>query len=122
MFVVIMLRAGDVHIVDFTLNSGKQYRTICSKTFSKNLKMNTLAADNTFPGTCSTCKAFYDEMYLSDLNIEPRMARNESQFRYYNLVDYHRYEMEGPTVKYEDRVFRRWWPKLIKYQRLLQKR
>ena len=122
MFVVIILRTGDIHIVDYTINNGKKYRTICSKTFSRNLKMNTLAADNTFLGTCATCKAFYDEMYLSDLNIEPRMARNESQFRYNNILDYNRYEMEGPRMQYEDSINRRWWPKLVKYQRLLQKR
>jgi hypothetical protein len=122
MFAVIMLRKGDIHIVDYTINNDKQIRTICQKQFSKKLKPNTLAADNTFPGMCKTCKAFYDEMYISDLNHDPRMARNESQFRYYHLLDAHRYEMEGPQVKFGDRVNWRWWVKLVKYQRLLQKR
>lgn len=122
MFIFLMTRKGETHIVNYTMNNGKSFRTVCSKTFSKNLVLNTLAADNTFPGTCETCKSHYDEMYLSDLNIAPTMARNETQFKYPDILDFQRYEIEGPKVKYEDIVDRRWHPKSIKYQRLLQKR
>lgn len=121
MFVIIMLRNGEIHIVDYRLGNGS-YRTICSKTYSKNLQMNTLAADNTFSGTCDTCKSRYDEMYLSDLNYEPRMARNETQFKYQDVLEFHRYDIDGPRVKYEDTISGQWWPKLVKYKRLIQKR
>jgi hypothetical protein len=121
MFIVIMLRKGDIHIVNYRMSNGN-YRTICSKTFSKKLKLNTLAADNTFDGICSTCKHHYDEMYLSDLNVATYMARNETQLKYNNILDFNRYNIEGPQIKYEDAVGRRWWPKLVKYQRLIQKR
>ncbi len=122
MLIFLMTRKGETHIVNYTMNNGKSFRTIYSKTFTKNLLLNTLGADNTFPGTCSTCKAYYDEMYLSDLNVEPTMARNETQFKYPDVLEFNRYEIDGPKVKYEDVTERRWWPKLVKYQRILQKR
>ncbi len=122
MLIFLLTRKGEAHIVNYTMNNGKSFRTICSKTFTKNSLLNTLGADNTFPGTCTTCKAYYDDMYLSDLNIAPAMARNETQFKWPDMLDFHRYEIEGPKVEYEDIACKRWWPKLIKYQRLLQKR
>lgn len=124
MFVFIMLRTGVTHIVNYRLGSGG-FRTICSKTYHKVSQVNsitTLAADNTFPGMCMTCKKYYDEMYLSDLNEEPTMARNEVQLKHENIVDFQRYDIEGPKAKYEDVSGKKWWPKLIKYQRLVQKR
>lgn len=122
MLIFLMTRKGEMHIVKYTLNNGKGFRTICSKTFLKSSLLNTLGADNTFPGTCSTCKAYYDEMYLSDLNQAPIMALNETLLKYPDILDFNRYGLEGPEAEYEDTIDKKWWPKLTKYQRLLQKR
>jgi hypothetical protein len=97
------------------------YRTMCSKTFTKKMWLNTLAADNTFPGICTTCKTYYDDMYISDLNDDPQMARNEVQMGYYDLPDWHHADIEGPKAKFEDTMDRR-WGKLIRYQRQLGRR
>ncbi len=122
MLITIMTRTGETHIVHHTSNSGRFFRTFCSKTFSKNLNLITLAADNTFSGTCQTCKAYYDEMYVSDLNEIPAMARNQTQIKYYELLNYHRNGHAGPQFELEESIQNRWWGKLVKYQRLLQKR
>lgn len=123
MFVVIMLRNGEAHIVNNRLGDGG-YRTVCYKAIAirKDWTINTIAADDTFPGLCQKCKTDYDEMYLSDLNEEPTMARNETQMKYEDIVEFNRRNYVGARVLYEDVAVRRWWPKLIKYQRLPQRR
>lgn len=114
MFVVLVLRKGDIHIINYRQSKG--YRTYCSKNFSDSLMSNTFAADNTFPGICKACKDIYDDMYQSDLDQDLQMARNGVQMKYYDLLDFHRYEIEGPKAKYEDTMGKH-WNKLFKYQR-----
>jgi len=115
MFVVIMPQDKEMHIVSYRLGNGS-YRTICAKTFPRNMKTNTLAADDTFPGLCSYCKAYYDEMYHADLNHFPEMARNEGQWKWFGIVRFNRSNEQGPKAKYEEVLEYKIWRKLGKYR------
>lgn len=119
MFAVLFTRNGDVHAVSYRLNNGN-YRTICGKNFPKSTMMNTLASDNTFPGICSTCKSYYDEMYLDDLEYDPRLACSESSTKYNDVLEFQRFNIEGPKARYED-LMDRHWQRLVRYQRLAKK-
>lgn len=119
MFVVLILRNGDSHAVAYRLNNGG-YRTVCGKSFTKDLKMNTISSDDTFPGLCKNCKSYHDEMYRDDLNYDPRMSRSEASTRYTDVLVYNKLDIIGPKAQFEDVSDRR-WPKLIRYQRIPQK-
>ncbi len=119
MITILLLRNGECHINSYRLTNGN-YRTICSKTVEKNSQANTLAADDTFPGTCSICKRYYDEMYRSDLDYAAAMARNESTNNLRSTLEYNRSGIIGPESDYMGMETREWW-RLNKYQRLIPK-
>jgi hypothetical protein len=114
MFTVLILRQGPIHIVNWRQPNGG-FRTVCSKTFTRSDLMNVIAADNTFPGICSTCKRYTDEMYQSDLDTMPRSARSRPLA---DVVEFNRADFLGPRAKFEDILVRRVSTKIIKYQRL----
>lgn len=117
MFVALYLRTGQIHIVSYRQRDGN-YRTICNKTIKPIDRLNTLAADNTFPGMCRTCKSDHDSMYQADLDDDPRMARNTSQNDYIFYSKWHHGDFMGPKREYEHLVERTWY-KLVRYQRLI---
>jgi hypothetical protein len=111
MFVFIMDRHDNIHIVDFQ-HSNNKYRTLCSKIYFQKECITTLASDNTFDGICQKCKRYYDDMYASDLDEYPRIARSNVN-DVNNLADYHKLEFLGPKNKYEI-SWERVWTKLIR--------
>lgn len=115
MFVLLMLRSGGTHILDLTTHSGK-YWSICGYSFNKTQRLNTLAADNTFPGICPDCKFMYDDMYQSDLDEEPTLARNSTPAKHDKYLAYHKSNQKGPKAKYS-RIAIHNWDKLVRYQR-----
>lgn len=117
MFIFLIDRLNETHIVDFKDNKGK-YRTLCSKVYYQHQNITTLSADNTFNGMCSNCKRYYDEMYLFDLNEVTRIARSPIN-DYSNDVMYHKMNLIGPKASYEtawDRV----WGKLSKAKSVIK--
>lgn len=111
MFVFTIDQGNNIHIVDFKNNQGK-YRTLCGKTCFQKQNITTLGADNTFNGMCSICKKYYDEMYLSDLNEDIRIART-SFSNHKNKLMFHQIDLLGPKALYEI-VWERNWTKLSK--------
>lgn len=118
MFIIVIGRSGATHIVDYQIRDG--FRSICGKVYSKSDKVNTLAADNIFDGICKTCSRIYADMYTSDLEHDPRMARNNFQQTLYSLLRYHKVNICGPQSKYSY-CFGRNWVKLVKAKRALSK-
>lgn len=117
MFIFIMGRSDDTHVVDFKNIQGK-YRTLCGKTFYQKQNITTLGADNTFPGICQTCKKYYDEMYSSDLESDIRILRSTIR-ELSSIPTYHRYDFIGPKAKYEP-VWDRAWSKLTRAKSVLR--
>jgi hypothetical protein len=111
MFVFLIDRFNETHIVDFKNIQGK-YRTLCAKIFFQKQNIITLAADNTFNGICINCKRYYDEMYLSDLNDDVRMARSAMN-DHSNIIMFHKMDLLGPRALYES-SWERVWSKLNK--------
>lgn len=109
MFIFILDRFNGTHVVDFKNNQSK-YRTLCGKIYFQKQNITTLAADNTFNGMCSVCKKYYDEVYLSDLNEDIRIARAGAS-NYKNTLMFHKIDMLGPKASYEI-VWERNWSKL----------
>lgn len=106
MFVFIMDRARNTHIVDFKNSQGK-FRTVCGKNFFQKDIITTLGADNTFHGICKTCKNNFDDLYLLDLNNNLQMVRSVSEI-YSDIIKFHRHDFIGPRALYEDVFYRRW--------------
>ncbi len=106
MFIFIMSRSNETHVIDFKNVQGK-YRTLCGKTFHQKQNITTLGSDNTFSGICQTCKRYYDEMYFSDLNNDVRIVRSTIRDSS-SLLTYHRYDFIGPKATYEPAWDRRW--------------
>ncbi len=119
MLTVLLLQNGECHINSYRLTNGN-YRTVCSKTVDKNSHANTLSADDTFPGTCTTCKVYYDEMYRDDLDYRASMARSMSAINLQSTLEHHRGNLAGPQAEYYDFEKRTWW-RLTKYQKLVPK-
>lgn len=109
MFVLILGRHNEAHIVDYKNIQGK-YRTLCDKNFHQNQSITTLGADNTFNGICPICKKNYDEMYISDLNDDVRIARS-MPYNHSSVLSFHRHDFMGPKANYEP-VWGRAWTKL----------
>lgn len=99
MFVFIISRSNDTHVVDWKNIQGK-YRTLCGKFLFQRQNIITLGADNTFPGICLTCKRYYDEMYSVDLENDIRMLRSSIR-DHSSLPIFHRYNFRGPKAEYE---------------------
>lgn len=114
MMLVLLLPNGECHINSYRLTNGN-YRTVCAITIEKNAQNNTLSADDTFPGTCETCKRYYDEMYQDDLNHQPAMARSITYNKYQSILDYHRSGIMGPEVDHYGIEERQWW-RINKYK------
>lgn len=112
MFIVLMPRVGTPHIYNYNMSNGK-YRTVCNLTMSKENTQLTLCVDASIPGICSNCSAEADDMYLDDLNTEPRLARNVWQMRLCNLREFHNQEILGPSSSVYSMISRR-WDKLIR--------
>lgn len=112
MFVFLIDRKSNLHIVDFQHAQGR-YRTICGKIYHQKDKISTLSADNTFDGLCQDCKRFYDDMYSSDLEDDIRVARSNVFHSMSHIADYHHLEFLGPKSKYEA-LWERIWTKLFR--------
>lgn len=119
MYLVLILRDGNIHIVNYQTSNGG-YKTICSQNFSKKMRMNTLMVDNTFPGICDLCKKDCDDMYQYDLDHNPTIAYKRKTFAHEDIVGYHRFDLIGPKVKYEN-IMDKNWSRLNKYKRLLNR-
>lgn len=120
MFICIVERKGEIHIVDYHLPKLKIYYTVCEKSI-KLYGSNTFAADNTFSGMCSRCASIYNEMYLDDLNFEPATVRtslNSQLTRKYILTES---QIDIPQNRY-NYCFNRGWRKLIKINRFITNR
>lgn len=120
MFSFLITRSGPIHIITYQSSNGK-YNTVCAKRFSAQNCINILAADNTFPGICNTCKEYYDARYFNALKYQPSLVRNEDFHKFYDLADYHRYNVIGPQIKYTD-AFDRYWSRLNRYKKLIKKK
>lgn len=116
MFVFLINRRGQTHIVDFYNPGQARYRAICGNVFFKKDHLITLAADNTFHGICITCRNYYDDMVISDLNFEPQMLRGEPH-RLEDLLTLNKMGILGPEDKYYA-YFKRSWSKLIRLRSL----
>lgn len=107
MFIVLISRTGLPHIYNYMLSNGK-YRTLCGLNMPKENVQNTLCGDGPFPGVCPNCFIEAEDMYLDDLKMEPRIARNQWQMRLESLRDYHYQEILGPTSSTYEMISRHW--------------
>lgn len=96
MYVIIMQRTDVPHIYNYDLSNG-QVRTLCGKNISKNPTDSVVSCDAIFPGICRNCLVDANDMYLDDLQFDPRWARNSWQSRLSSLRDYHAQEILGPS-------------------------
>ena len=120
MFSILILRTGPIHIINWHHPNG-HFRTACGKSFTKNDKANTLAADNTFPGICSTCKSYYDQLYQADLDYSPTTLRSSGLLNREDIVDLHKMDLVGPRAKFTASLEYRISVKMIRYQRLVHR-
>lgn len=121
MFSTVMLRNGDIHIINYKLLFKRgQYRTICQKRFHKNMRINTLAAGDVFPGICKKCKSSYEATIKIYREHNIQFLYNKQQLKYYSLQEYHQHNLIGPMAKHIVSM-KRIWPKLNRYKNLITK-
>lgn len=117
MFICIVERKGDVHIVDYYLSKYKTYYSICEKSV-KVYGSNTFAADNTFPGMCERCEKIYNEMYMDDLNFTPENTRTSLNSEIMKQCVLSEAQLDVPQQKYSY-CFSRGWRKLGRIKRMI---
>lgn len=120
MFVCIVERNGDVHIIDYYLMKYKTYYSVCEKSV-KLYGNNTFAADNTFPGICKKCESIYSEMYLDDLNYAAASARTSLNSEIMRQCILSNAQLDTPQQKYSY-SFSRGWRKLGRIRGLVNGR
>lgn len=122
MFVLFLERNGDMHIIDYKSPRGF-YRSVCNKVVYQNELVETLALDASIDLICRDCHEMYTEMYISDLNIEPAMARSGKQHFFEYLYRNNKSEDLGPEADYRFLLKKnRTWSKLNKYKNLINKK
>jgi hypothetical protein len=119
MIVVLLLRRENPHIVNY-YNGNDMYLTICGLNLKKKEIIETIAADDTFPGICTTCKHYMDLGYKADLNRFPREARGHAVFTE-DMLKFHKLNILGPKSQYSDLLEFRITRKFSKYRRLTMK-
>lgn len=117
MFLFVINRNGKTHIVDYYSNY--RYRVICGEVLYKKNHITTLSADNTFNYICKNCRKYYDDMYNSDLNCDPRMAYGEPR-RLPDLLLFNSVGFFGPQEDYLLSV-NRVWSKFNRYKQLINR-
>jgi hypothetical protein len=120
MFVLFIERDGNMHIVDYKSARGF-YRAVCGKVVFQNELVNTIAADASIDSICRTCHETYNEMYISDLDVEPRMARNNSYLSITKLLEYTKMGYMRPEAKYAYFLKHKVTGKLNRYKALTNK-
>lgn len=120
MFVALILRSGKMHAISYRMGNGS-FRTYCSKTFSRKKRFNTVAFDNVCPGLCPECGGSIKKRYKTLLDEEPRQAHNQVQYKYYDMVNRHRKNWDGPKANH-DGFEERWWPKFNRFKRLVARK
>jgi hypothetical protein len=118
--IILMPRLGDPHILKYKMANGN-WLARCDKILAKNISIITLAADNTYPELCRTCREAENELLLSELNYNPRSAFNVFQSHLYSLRRYLQNEEAGPRNTYFYLTSKR-WPKLRKIKDFIKKR
>lgn len=71
---IVVTRRNEVHLVDYTHANGNKY-TVCGRCFTANDIVSFVELDGAILAACRNCHDTYDEMYLDDLNHDPRVAR-----------------------------------------------
>jgi hypothetical protein len=110
MLVIIIPRDESIHISDQKTNSGT-YWTVCGECFTKKDIINTIAADNTFPGICIDCKILSDMIYQMNLDDTPIEIRHDL------FISFHKKNYLGPKAKFI-KASNHVWNKLAKYKNL----
>lgn len=122
MFILLLERNGEMHIIDYKSPRGF-YRSICSKIVYQNELVETLALDSSIDLICRDCHEMYNEMYLSDLNIDTSMARSGQQHYLNYLYSNNKSQDLGPEADYRFLLKKnRNWSKLNKYKSLISKK
>lgn len=103
MFVVIMDRKSNIHIIDY-VSPGGTYWSICGLNIYRKELFNSLSLDGCIPGICHKCKRGYKEYFDVDLEIEPNKAF--ASIFYSKFLNNHRRNALGPKVKF-DFVFKK---------------
>jgi len=120
MLVIIITRDNKIHIVDISTISGKHW-ALCGLSFSKQDRVTTIAADNTFPGICADCKIFADMAYQMNLDEAPAIARNSSKVKNNLFISFHRKNYAGPKARFS-KVASHTWRTLGRYRDLTNKK
>lgn len=120
MLIILITRDDNIHIVDITTLSGKHW-TKCGLCFSKQDRITTIAADNTFAGICTDCKIFADMEYQMNLDETPEIARGSFEVTNKSFVSFHRKNYAGPKSKFS-KVASHTWRKLGRYRDLPNKK
>ena len=120
MFVLVIPKVGNIHIIDRYCISNGSYYTLCGKKISKYEQSNTLGLDNTIDGICDLCKESQDYVYFSDLEYDLARARNMFQSKFYTLVWSSKVGYLAPKVEYSYGLTKR-WPKLNRYRKLVNR-
>ncbi len=101
-------RLGEVHIINWTTFRGAHY-TLCGKTFTNGDRVETFAADNTFPDMCPNCYEYQESSTKSIMNSNVREFRNDHVMDN-SVSDYHSVQKGWGSIatRYDDMTTRYW--------------
>jgi hypothetical protein len=118
MIVGLQTRKSKIHIIKWCTSQGK-YHTMCGETFTKQDQLNVFGADNTIPGICHNCTKLIDRQYLVNLNYP---ATSRGILLENAVVKYISIRMPASTAYiYEDSLDSRYWSKLRRYQKKINR-
>jgi hypothetical protein len=116
MFIVLINRLGASHILLYKENKDN-WHTLCNKIIQYNITDIKLAADNSYPGLCYSCKTAHDSEYKDKLDHDLRMLYNSYQSDLpYILEDIYNNTFGNHTYSLQTRK----WRKLNKYKKLIK--
>lgn len=102
-------RLGEVHIINWTTFRGDHY-TLCGKTFTNRDRVETFAADNTFPDMCPNCYEYQESSNKSVINSNIREFRSDHVIEN-SVSDYYSVQKGWGSMesRYDDLTVRYWY-------------
>lgn len=77
MIILLQIRSGEFHLVDYASADGTRFRTVCRKRYTTSQLINTLALDSPIAIICQKCYEIAEAERIYYLNKYPQNARGE---------------------------------------------